>query len=85
MSKPAHIVGFGLDQASLDHTRDVFQPYSDQPLTREDCREIHRNLTGAFGVLLRVKRRLLERERAERSGGDEGAGAQSANPEVPRA
>lgn len=84
MSKPAHIVGFGLDEASLDHTRDVFQPHSDTPLTREDCREIHRNLVGAFGVLLRVKRRLQEEERARREAA-EGAGAQSPNPEVPRA
>lgn len=84
MSKPAHNVSFGLDQASLDHTRDVFQPYSDTPLDREDCREIHRNLVGAFGVLLRVKRRLQEEERARREAA-EVVGALCPNPEVSRA
>jgi len=83
MSKPAHIVGFGLDGASLGHTREVFQPHSDTPLTPEDCRDIHRNFVGAFGVLLRIKRRLHEEERARREAA-EGAEAQSPQPEVPR-
>lgn len=84
MSNPAHNVDFGLDRASLDHTRDVFQPYSDAPLTREDCRDIHRNLVGAFGVLHRIKRRLQEEERA-RAEADVGAGPHAPHPEVPRA
>ncbi len=81
MSNPAPNVGFGLDDASLDHTRDVFQPYSDTPLTREDCRDIHRNLVGGFQVLLRVKRRLLDESRARSTA--EGTGAQPPEPEVP--
>lgn len=72
MNKPAHKVEYGLDDASLEHTRDVFQPYSREPLSREDCRDIHRNLVGAFQVLLRIKRRLMaeEHSRHETLGAD---------------
>lgn len=84
MSKPAPNAGFGLDDDSFAHTREVFQPYSPAPLTREDCREIRQNLTGAFQVLLRVKRRLQEQARAA-SGEGAGAGALSPPTEVPRA
>lgn len=84
MSNPAHNVDFGLDAASLDHTRDVFQPYSDAPLTREDCRDIHRNLVGAFGVLLRIQRRLRA-EDAARAAVDAEAGPHAPHPEVSRA
>ena len=80
MSKPAQIVGFGLDDASHEHTRAVFQAHSETPLTREDCRDIHRNLVGAFQVLLRIKRRLLAEEQQRAVGLV--AGARSPNPEV---
>ena len=35
----------------LDHTIDVWQPYTDRPLTREDAREIAQNVTGFFRIL----------------------------------
>jgi hypothetical protein len=83
MSKPAHNVEYGLDDESLDHTRAVFQPYSREPLTREDCRDIHRNLVGAFQVLLRIKRRLLAEERARQDATE--ADPQPTQPEVSHA
>lgn len=82
MSKPAPNASFGLDDTSLAHTREVFQPHSAAPLTQEDCREIRQNLVGAFGVLLRIKRRLLEESRAASEAGV-GAGAPFPPPEVP--
>jgi hypothetical protein len=35
----------------LEHTIDVWQPYTDRPLTREDAREIAQNVTGFFRIL----------------------------------
>ena len=35
----------------LDQTIAVWQPYADQPLTREDAREIAHNVVGFFRVL----------------------------------
>jgi hypothetical protein len=35
----------------LDQTIAVWQPYVDQPLTREDAREIAHNVVGFFRVL----------------------------------
>jgi len=43
----------------LDETIAVWQPYSPQPLTREDAREIIHNVTGFFSI-------LMEWEQAER-------------------
>jgi hypothetical protein len=81
MSSTVNNVAFGVDEASLEHTRAVFQPYSATPLDREDCREIRQNLVGAFGVLLRIQRRLHAEERARREAASE-AGAHQPEPEV---
>jgi hypothetical protein len=35
----------------LDQTIEVWQPYKEQPLTREDAREIAHNVIGFFHVL----------------------------------
>jgi hypothetical protein len=35
----------------LDHTIDVWQPYTDRPLTREDARQIAQNVSGFFRIL----------------------------------
>mgnify|MGYP006995725155 FL=1 len=60
-----HPLANALDDAALDETRTLFQPYSREPLSREDAREIHRNLTGAFQVLLEWKRDSLARRSAQ--------------------
>jgi hypothetical protein len=44
----------------LDQTIEVWQRYSDRPLTREDAREIAHNVTGFFRTL----REWAEEERA---------------------
>ena len=36
----------------LDKTIKLFQPYSKEPLTREDAREIVQNFVGFFEVLM---------------------------------
>jgi hypothetical protein len=48
----------GLSDEVLDATRDVFQPYSRKPLSREDARDIHRNVTGFLEALLEIRREL---------------------------
>jgi hypothetical protein len=35
----------------LEHTIEVWQPYSDRPLSREDAREIAHNVMGFVSVL----------------------------------
>ena len=35
----------------LDHTIDVWQPYSERPLSREDAREIAHNVMGFVRIL----------------------------------
>jgi hypothetical protein len=35
----------------LDQTIEVWQPYAEQPLTREDAREIAHNVIGFFQIL----------------------------------
>ena len=40
------------DRAIVDKTLSVFQPRTSRTLTDEDCREIFRNVVGAFTVLL---------------------------------
>lgn len=41
----------------LDLTVQAFQPLSRRPLTRENAREIVRNVAGAYSILLRWDRR----------------------------
>jgi len=53
------------EEAFLDRTIEVFQPYSPTELTREDAREIAVNVTGLFGILLQLKKARLAREQAE--------------------
>ena len=52
-----------LDENFLDYTVEVFQPRCEQPLTHDDAREIVRNLTGFFRVLMEWDRK----ERAKRA------------------
>ncbi len=40
------------DEASLDRTIEVFQPRTSRRLTRQDAREIQRNLAGCLSLLL---------------------------------
>jgi len=53
------------EEAFLDRTIEVFQPYSPTELTREDDREIAANVTGLFGILLQLKKARIAREKAE--------------------
>ena len=51
----------------IDETITVWQPYSADPLTREDARQIMQNVTAYFDMLL--KWAAEDRERAEREPG----------------
>jgi hypothetical protein len=39
----------------IERTREVFEPKAGHPLSDEDCREIHRNLSGFFSILAEWK------------------------------
>lgn len=52
------------EEAFLDRTIEVFQPYSPTALTREDARECAVNVIGLFGLLLQLKKARLTREQA---------------------
>ena len=64
----------------LDRLLAVFQPRTDRRLTRENAREMSRNLTGFFGVLADWQRREQTRQ-AELA--TDGRGAESAPQECP--
>jgi hypothetical protein len=49
----------------LDQTIEVWQPYSERPLSREDAREIAHNVTGFFRLL----REWAEEERTAATAG----------------
>jgi len=49
--------------AHLDRGLAIFQPRTSRELTREDMREIDRNLTGLFRLLLRWRLDEIEEER----------------------
>lgn len=73
-------VKLGLDDETIERTRSAFQPYCPTPLTREDAREIHRNVTGVMQTLLEIRRDVDARRAAAAE-----AGVGAANPvEVPR-
>ena len=48
----------------LDETLEVWQPRTARRLTREDAREIHRNVSGALRVLARWRAEELAQKRA---------------------
>ena len=50
-------------EAHLDQGRVIFQSRTSRELTREDIREIDRNLTGLFRLLLRWRLDEIEEER----------------------
>jgi len=47
----------------IKKTIKMWQPYSKEPLTREDAREIIQNVTGFFDILARWDREQKEREK----------------------
>ena len=49
--------------AHLERGLAIFQPRTSRELTREDMREIDRNLTGLFRLLLRWRLDEIEEER----------------------
>lgn len=49
--------------AHLDRGLAIFQPRTSRELTREDMREIDRNLTGLFRLLLRWRLDEIDEER----------------------
>ena len=47
----------------LDETIRVWQPYSKEPLTREDAREIAENFVGLFETLMECAQERKEKEK----------------------
>jgi hypothetical protein len=56
MSRPNHLAHRGPSDEVLDGLANAFQPYSKEPITRDDAREMAENLHGFFGVLERWAR-----------------------------
>lgn len=56
MSRPTFLAHQGPSDEVLDDLATAFQPYSPDPIGRDDAREIAENLHGFFGVLERWAR-----------------------------
>lgn len=53
----------------IEETIKVFQPYSKEPLTKADALEIHQNFTGFFELLLKLDKKIKEKNnRANKEG-----------------
>jgi hypothetical protein len=51
----------------IEETIKVFQPYSKEPLTKADALEIHQNFTGFFELLLKLDKKIRDKNRKDKN------------------
>lgn len=54
------------DSDLISRTIEVWQPYSDKPLTEEDAREIIRNISGFFDILASWDKKSKDPEQSKK-------------------